>query len=402
MDVPATHRRRKVKSKVRSCAGQAFLVTALAVSTLSMIVAAAGTQETNEVSYQSIKDAANVLEANPDQFHYEESDATDMMQRGAPGRNSLGRDTQNDSDEQARSWQVGRLVLGGTLLAALVGLATLAGQCLALPNAMSCAEGTEAAIARRSYLVEPLYSNVEPRSVDISPLLNLTVIDCQSPYDSMHREGEAKGPSEKRIRAGLDAMRQRHEHEVIDSSLFKVGTVCRPLPDCCGCGQDRPDLSRYSCCRCLHLTCSSCDSPIENFNEYDETVWYQHVCVHCRQDPEREAFDVAASSTPVRVTAACYAYRDKNSGLRTKQVDVPVKAKARLCCGGHLDPGIGSGKLRTDAPTVPKTGLMVFLMVPQLLGWDPETRDIECLRAGSSDFWSGSRATLRTPSGAHQ
>ena len=70
MDVPATLRRSKVKYKVRSCAGQAFLVTALAVSTLSTIVAAAATQEMNEVSYQSIKDAADVLEASPDQLSY--------------------------------------------------------------------------------------------------------------------------------------------------------------------------------------------------------------------------------------------------------------------------------------------------------------------------------------------
>ena len=64
--------------------------------------------------------------------------------------------------------------------------------------------------------------------------------------------------------------------------------VGRPLPDCCGCAQARPNSSRYSCCRCWHLTCESCDSPLEIFNDYDDSVFVQHVCTHCRPDPERQ------------------------------------------------------------------------------------------------------------------
>ena len=79
--------------------------------------------------------------------------------------------------------------------------------------------------------------------------------------------------------------------------------ACRTLPDCCGCGQDRPDLSRYSCSRCFHLTCSSCDSPIEHFNEFDGTVWHQHICMHCRQDPERAA-PVTAEDMDLTVAGA--------------------------------------------------------------------------------------------------
>ena len=60
MDAPATIRRSKAKYKVRSCARQAFLAAALVASTLSTI-AAAVTQEMNEVFYQPIKDVADVF-----------------------------------------------------------------------------------------------------------------------------------------------------------------------------------------------------------------------------------------------------------------------------------------------------------------------------------------------------
>ena len=49
--------------------------------------------------------------------------------------------------------------------------------------------------------------------------------DCRSLYDTMHREGAAKAPSEKRLCVDLAALRQMYEHEVTDSDPLKVGTV---------------------------------------------------------------------------------------------------------------------------------------------------------------------------------
>ena len=57
--------------------------------------------------------------------------------------------------------------------------------------------------------------------------------------------------------AARNRLQQQHQLTAAASPLLAS------MPDCCGCGQDRPDLSRYSCSRCFHLTCSSCDSPIE-------------------------------------------------------------------------------------------------------------------------------------------
>ncbi len=92
-------------------------------------------------------------------------------------------------------------------------------------ESMSCAEGMEAAIAWRGYLVELLYPNVDLRDIDTNLLPILTVTDCRSLYDTMHREGAAKAPSEKRLCVDLAALRQMYEHEVTDGDPLKVGTV---------------------------------------------------------------------------------------------------------------------------------------------------------------------------------
>ena len=78
-----------------------------------------------------------------------------------------------------------------------------------------------------------------------------------------------------------------------------------------------------------------------------------------------------------RILFSCFAYRDKNAGTRNTQVDLPVKAQARLCIGGHEDPDLAMGEMRTDAPTVSRLSLLCFLQLCASLGWVPKTGDIE-------------------------
>jgi hypothetical protein len=116
--------------------------------------------------------------------------------------------------------------------------------------------------------------------------------------------------------------------------------------------------------------------------QWDEHLKYEAVEVKGL----RESQEIRSKIDPRRVLRSRFAYRDKNAGMRTRQRDIPVKAKARLCCGGHLDPDLDSGLLRTDAPTVARVSLMAFLNISQMLGLSPETADI------TAAFLNGERA----------
>ena len=60
-----------------------------------------------------------------------------------------------------------------------------------------------------------------------------------------------------------------------------------------------------------------------------------------------------------------FVYWDKNAPLRTDKHPLPVKAKARLCVGRHMDPRLAQGDLRTDAPTDTRNSTMLFFTVCQ-------------------------------------
>jgi len=83
----------------------------------------------------------------------------------------------------------------------------------------------------------------------------------------------------------------------------------------------------------------------------------------------RESQQVRARTHRKRILTSRWAYRDNNAGSRTPQLRLPVKAKARLCIGGHGDPDALSGALRCDAPTVQRTSLMLFLQAAATLGF---------------------------------
>ena len=93
-----------------------------------------------------------------------------------------------------------------------------------------------------------------------------------------------------------------------------------------------------------------------------------------------ESMQLEDTIDPARILPSRFAYRDKNSGLRTAGSEfagLPLKAKARLCVGGHLDPDLPSRALRTDAPTVGRLALNLFIVVCRMLDWMPETADVE-------------------------
>ncbi|CAK0856334.1 unnamed protein product [Prorocentrum cordatum] len=69
-------------------------------------------------------------------------------------------------------------------------------------------------------------------------------------------------------------------------------------------------------------------------------------------------------------------FRDKNVTVRTEANPVPVKAKARLCAGGHRDPDLQTGALRTDAPTVTRTSSLLFFIMAARYDWEPVCADI--------------------------
>eukprot|EP00969_Alexandrium_andersonii_P217430 9604307-Alexandrium_andersonii.AAC.1 len=55
----------------------------------------------------------------------------------------------------------------------------------------------------------------------------------------------------------------------------------------------------------------------------------------------------------------------------------PVRAKARLCCGGHRDPDLMEGEMRTDAPTISREVLGTPLSIGAYKGWKRRSADIE-------------------------
>ena len=121
---------------------------------------------------------------------------------------------------------------------------------------------------------------------------------------------------------------------------------------------------------------SESDKPI--FREAAAKQWsewqkYETVAV---LSPE-ESDAVRKTVDPKRILPSRYVYRDKNAPLRSETNNLPVKAKARLCVGGHMDPRLSQGELRTDAPTVTRNSTMLFFTIVQRFGLDVVAADVE-------------------------
>ncbi|CAK0810154.1 unnamed protein product [Prorocentrum cordatum] len=72
-----------------------------------------------------------------------------------------------------------------------------------------------------------------------------------------------------------------------------------------------------------------------------------------------------------------FVYRDKKAPRRTDKHPLPVKAKARLCVGGNMDPRLAQGDLCTDAPTVARNSTMLFFTVCQRFDLEIYAADVE-------------------------
>ena len=94
-----------------------------------------------------------------------------------------------------------------------------------------------------------------------------------------------------------------------------------------------------------------------------------------------------------RVLKSRWALRDKNASARSEKNPLPLKAKARLVIGGHNCPDALSGKLKTDAPTVQRTSVLVMLQIAANDWW------LDTLAAGdiSSAFLQGEPRDVKDP-----
>ncbi len=90
--------------------------------------------------------------------------------------------------------------------------------------------------------------------------------------------------------------------------------------------------------------------------QWDEWLKFGAVRVLSREDSRRLRRTVRRN----RILRSRFAYKDKNANVRAVKNPLPVRAKACLCIGGQNDPDAIAGILKTDAPTVLRTSIMVF------------------------------------------
>ncbi|CAK0807406.1 unnamed protein product, partial [Prorocentrum cordatum] len=108
------------------------------------------------------------------------------------------------------------------------------------------------------------------------------------------------------------------------------------------------------------------DSDRELFREAAAKQWSEwQKYGSCQALSIEESEAIRGMIKPSLILPSRFVYRDKNAPLRTDKHPLPVKAKARLCVGGHMDPRLAQGDLRTDAPTVTRNSTMLFFTICQ-------------------------------------
>ena len=100
--------------------------------------------------------------------------------------------------------------------------------------------------------------------------------------------------------------------------------------------------------------------------------WLKNECIEIVY-PE-DAAKVRNEINPNRIIRLRFVYRDKNASVRTPQMPLPVKAKARLCAQASKEPLAMQGLLKLDSPTVQRVGIMIFLQVTVNLRWTQHWR----------------------------
>ena len=66
---------------------------------------------------------------------------------------------------------------------------------------------------------------------------------------------------------------------------------------------------------------------------------------------------------PARSIGLRFVYRGKNASVRTPQVPLAVKAKARLCARAFNEPLARAGLIKAESPTIQRVGVMIFLQL---------------------------------------
>ncbi|CAK0847915.1 unnamed protein product [Prorocentrum cordatum] len=120
------------------------------------------------------------------------------------------------------------------------------------------------------------------------------------------------------------------------------------------------------------------DSDRELFREAAAKQWSEwQKYGSCQVLSIEESEAIRGMIKPSLILPSRFVYRDKNAPLRTDKHPLPVKAKARLCVGGHMDPRLAQGDLRTDAPTVTRNSTMLFFTICQRFDLEIYAADVE-------------------------
>ena len=116
----------------------------------------------------------------------------------------------------------------------------------------------------------------------------------------------------------------------------------------------------------------------EYYVEAEKKQWAEHLHYGaCRPLNKQETEKVHQEVPRERILTSRFAYRDKNKAKRREDSTIPVKAKARLCIGGHRDPDLKAGMLVTEAPTATKLALSTLLFIAGQLQWKIAAGDVE-------------------------
>ena len=114
------------------------------------------------------------------------------------------------------------------------------------------------------------------------------------------------------------------------------------------------------------------------YNEAENKQWKEHLQYEAvRVHPPEEAELLRQKVPKERILKARFAYRDKNVAKRREDPSIPCKPKARLCVGGHMDPDLCTGHIKTEAPTASKTALHAVLFLAAQFGWRLAAGDVE-------------------------
>ncbi|CAK0843154.1 unnamed protein product, partial [Prorocentrum cordatum] len=120
------------------------------------------------------------------------------------------------------------------------------------------------------------------------------------------------------------------------------------------------------------------DSDRELFREAAAKQWSEwQKYGSCQVLSIEESEAIRGMIKPSLILPSRFVYRDTGAPLRTDKHPLPVKAKARLCVGGHMDPRLAQGDLRTDAPTVTRNSTMLFFTICQRFDLEIYAADVE-------------------------